>query len=411
MSFVVAQLGARNHYAVPTTFERAGILERLYTDLLVSDLGFKHIARIPYVGHLRAVRQVLGRTAGGTPSTKTHTFPLLGLKYTARLSLLNRLRSSLATNLWAGRQFCNRVTKRGFGNADSVYTFNSAALEILDVAKRRGLLTVMEQTIAPMQMEHQILEVESSAYADWETYAVAPSDVQSEFEDRERAEAHLADVIICPSEFVRMSAQKIGWPVEKCRIVPYGVDANYRAEDVISRERHRSNKLQVLFVGTISLRKGVHYAAGAAASLRSIADFSMLGTVKLSAFGISELQKSVTLLGVLPRSEVQQQMAMADLLILPSLCEGSATVCYEALAAGLPVITTENAGSVIRNGVDGFIVPIRNVDAIVDCVNKLHSDRDLLRWMSANAKQRAAEYTSEAFGGRLLDALQVKIAA
>jgi glycosyltransferase involved in cell wall biosynthesis len=125
----------------------------------------------------------------------------------------------------------------------------------------------------------------------------------------------------------------------------------------------------------------------------------------LTGFGINELQKYTTLLGVAPRSEVQQQMAMADLLILPSLCEGSATVCYEALAAGLPVITTENAGSVVRHGVDGFIVPIRNVDAIVECVEKLAKDRALREWMSANARERAAEYTADAFGRRLLEAL------
>jgi len=408
MNFVVAQLGARNHYSVPTTFEKAGILERLYTDLLVSDFGFRRAAQTPGLRRLRAIRQVAGRTAGGTPPSKTYTFPLLGLKYTARLRLLNRLRSSLATNLWAGRQFCERVAKSGFASADSVYTFNSAALEILEAAKRQRLFTVLEQTIAPMQMEREILEVERSAYSEWETHAVASSEVQAEFEGRERDEAYLADVIICPSEFVRSSIRKIGWPVEKCRIVPYGVDPTCPNGHNRATERKADGKLQVLFVGTVSLRKGVHYAAGAAALLGSIAQFSMLGTVKLSEFGVNELQKSVTLLGVLPRSEVQQQMAMADVLILPSLCEGSATVCYEALAAGLPVITTENAGSVVRHGIDGYIVPIRDIAAIVDCVAKLASDRSLLAWMSGNAKERAAEYTTAAFGRRLLSALDVR---
>ena len=190
-------------------------------------------------------------------------------------------------------------------------------------------------------------------------------------------------------------------------IVPYGVDATPLKQTTALSEM-RGGKLQVLFVGTVSLRKGVHYAAAAAARLKSIADFSMLGTVKLSEWGVNELQKSVTLLGVAPRSEVQQQMAAADILILPSLCEGSATVCYEALAAGLPVITTENAGSVVRHGIEGFIVPIRDIDAIIDCVHKIASDRNLLRWMSSNAKRRAVEYTSEAFGRRLLKAIETK---
>ena len=209
MRFVVAQLGARNHYAVPTTFEKAGLLEKLYTDLVVSDLGFKHATKIPIINQLRAVRQLAGRTAGATPPSKIHTFPFLGLKYTARLRLLNRLRSSLATNLWGGREFGRRVVQCGFGNGDAVYAFNSAALEILSAAKRQGLFTVLEQTIAPMQVEHEILDQESSNYSEWESYAVAAPDLQSKFESRERAEANVADLIICPSEFVRSSIQKI----------------------------------------------------------------------------------------------------------------------------------------------------------------------------------------------------------
>jgi glycosyltransferase involved in cell wall biosynthesis len=409
MRFVVAQLGARNKYTVPTTFERAGILEKLYTDLLVSDLGFKHAQRVPFLNKLKPIRQVAGKTAGGTPPSKIQTFPLFGLTYWARLRLFGSQLNALETFLWAGRQFCTRVAKSGFANADSVYTFNSAALEILEAAKAQGLYRVLEQTIAPKQLEREILEPEREAFGNWEV-PLPPPAVQADYEDRERAEAGLADLIVSPSGFVERSMQKIGWPVGKCVVVPYGADA-LPTQPARTFDKRSGEKLKLIFVGTIDLRKGAHYTASAAAALQSIAEFSMLGVMNLSEFGIKELQKSVNYLGVVPRNEVQEHMARADVFVLPSLCEGSATVCYEAFAAGLPVITTENAGSVVRHGIDGFIVPIRDTQAIVDCVTKLAADRELLRWMSNNARNRSAEFTTEAHGRNLVSALTAGVAA
>jgi glycosyltransferase involved in cell wall biosynthesis len=80
-------------------------------------------------------------------------------------------------------------------------------------------------------------------------------------------------------------------------------------------------------------------------------------------------------------------------------------VCYEALAAGLPVVTTENAGSVVRDGMDGFIVPIRDAAAIVERLETLDRDRPLLESMARAARERAREFTLEKYGERLLAAL------
>jgi glycosyltransferase involved in cell wall biosynthesis len=100
-----------------------------------------------------------------------------------------------------------------------------------------------------------------------------------------------------------------------------------------------------------------------------------------------------------------EHYAWADVFLLPSICEGSATVCYEALAAGVPVITTENAGSVVRDGVDGFIVPIRDAEAVVERLEMLYRDRELLESMSRGAFARAREFTVEKYGERLLEAI------
>jgi glycosyltransferase involved in cell wall biosynthesis len=80
-------------------------------------------------------------------------------------------------------------------------------------------------------------------------------------------------------------------------------------------------------------------------------------------------------------------------------------VCYEALAAGLPVITTPHAGSVVRHGVDGMIVPIRDAEAIAGALDTIRTSPTLLFNLSRNAAERAGEFTLEKYGERLVAAL------
>jgi glycosyltransferase involved in cell wall biosynthesis len=95
----------------------------------------------------------------------------------------------------------------------------------------------------------------------------------------------------------------------------------------------------------------------------------------------------------------------ADAFLLPSLCEGSATVTYEALAYGLPVICTPNTGSVVRDGIEGFVVPIRDPNAIAGRIEELAANPERRTRMGQDARLRARDFTLEAYGQRLLAAL------
>jgi glycosyltransferase involved in cell wall biosynthesis len=117
------------------------------------------------------------------------------------------------------------------------------------------------------------------------------------------------------------------------------------------------------------------------------------------------MERSVELRGIVPRAAIAEEYRWADVFLLPSLCEGSATVVYEALASGLPVITTYSTGSVVRDGIEGLIVPERDPQAIVEAVRYLAGNEEARTTMAANARLRAAEYTVEQYGIRLLDVL------
>ncbi|MBI3090851.1 MAG: glycosyltransferase family 4 protein [Candidatus Tectomicrobia bacterium] len=389
------------HYAVPRIFAAAGWLERFYTDLWVSKRLVAVVERtLPRRVQPVRVKRLLARRVEGVPESKVTAFPCLGFAYGLRLATARNHTARAAVNLWASTLFCKEILSRGLGNANAVYAFNSAGLELLRHARARGLFTVIEQTIAPRSVEAAIMRQEAECWPGWEEEGNDP--YAWALAEREEAEWREADLILCGSEFVRDAIGQVNGPRERCRVVPYGVELPlFRPRSVLEEKR-----LRVLFIGTVGLRKGVQYLGRAAAKLgKENYEFRVVGPVRLTPFGLQSLRHWGNVVGPVPRSQVAEELGWADVFVFPSLCEGSATVCYEALAAGLPVITTPNAGSVVRDGVDGFIVPIRDVDALVSRIEQLAAQPELRRWMSDQARQRALEFTVERYGERLLAAL------
>src|SRR5947207_337643 len=101
-----------------------------------------------------------------------------------------------------------------------------------------------------------------------------------------------------------------------------------------------------------------------------------------------------------------EEFAGADIVVLPSLAEGSAAVIYEALAAGLPIVTTPEAGSVVRDGIEGRIVPSRDPEALANAIAEIVKDREKRERMSHAARERAREFTWERYGERLIATLK-----
>jgi glycosyltransferase involved in cell wall biosynthesis len=311
-------------------------------------------------------------------------------------------------HLAAGRELAARVLRRGFGAARAVYAFNSAAEDVFAAARRAGVQTVYEQTIAPVQVEWDLLREEYARWPDWEAWP-SVDEFYARFRDVERREWDLADRIVCGSEFVRDSMAAAGGPADRCAVVPYGVDLAGPAPENGTGTRDdipRGRKLRVLTVGAVNLRKGAPYVAAAAARLAGRAEFRWAGAVKLSAAGATRLAAHVQLTGAVPRPAVADHLRWADVFLLPSVCEGSATASYEALLAGRPVVVTPNTGAPVRDGEDGLVVPIRDVPALAAALEQLADDPDRLGRMKAAAGTRAADLTVRGYGQRLLSAVR-----
>ena len=404
MKIAVCQLGARLHYAAAERFHERGVLGRLYTDLYCSGPVLALARLLTWFPRTKAIGDRLGsRRSAALPEYLVKQFPLLGLQYAAKLRRAKSRDELSGIFLWANETFERKVLAAGFADCDTVFAFNTAAAEIFETARQRGIRCVLEQTIAPKEVEEELLRDEyQRAGIEWRE-DVFVRDIVA----RERREWALADLIVAGSPFVAASLARLGVASRKVAIVPYGVDRAPQTLAATDRSPFDGRRpLQVLFIGNDMIRKGVRYLIESVRGLGS-------GSISVNVVGrISDEERrwlgqaeNVHFAGSIERPSVWRFLQESDVLVLPSLCEGSATATYEALAVGLPVICTENTGSIVTHGHDGYIVPPRDAGAITRCLQSLLDQPQLLEAMRANALMTAKSYTVETYGERLMAAL------
>jgi glycosyltransferase involved in cell wall biosynthesis len=402
VKFIVAQIGARRGYTVPSILERAGMLERFYTDITGDvDLGafFSSAAVLPFPGN--PARRLAGRRLPSNIRAKTTTFPGLSLAHALRQMTIRRdqtagFRESLRFSSALGRA----MTRRGFGNATHIYSMLGECGSLLAAAKERGL-TVVSEIYIPLSTERIVAE-ERKNFPGWEPDVPDFNAIRRAI-GGENALLTLTDFAICPSEAARDDlVQNFGFPRERTAIVPYGMNSE------LLSVRNEPVRARVLFAGTADLRKGIHYFAMAAEKLIARGmryEFRVAGNVQRSVASQKHC-RHLTFLGRVPRAKMPCEFAGADLFVLPSLAEGSAEVTCESLACGVPVVTTREAGSVVRDEIEGRIVPSRDPEALANAIAEIIDDREKRERMSRAARELARDFTWERYSERLITALK-----
>lgn len=398
VSAIVSMLGARRGYAVPQIFESLGYLNKFFTDIV----GVKGVSRlfklIPFRIAPSQVKKIIGRNPGNIPLEKIKTFDLLGIRLYFKLRMAKSQPSICKALMVESSRFCNKIVGHGIKNANVVYTFNGAGLELLQAAKKDGLLCISEQTIAPMRIERELLKKEKKKYPGWDESS-DDDEVINEFMIREELEWEYSDFIVCGSEFVKNGVVACGGDENKCVVIPYGLDINHNNGRRKIKDKKR--KIRVLTVGVVGLRKGTPYVIEAARSLMDIAEFRVVGDCGV----ISKLQfdcpSNIKFTGAVPRMLVEQEFEWADVFLLPSICEGSAMVIFEAMAFGLPIICTDNTGSVITNGKEGIIVNSSNSDEIIDAIKLLSENEEFYSSCSEHSLQTSNLYTFDMYKNRV----------
>ncbi len=317
----------------------------------------------------------------------TNIFPLLMGNLFSKIPILNHFDySAYLFDRWAKSQL---------DKCDILIVWSNVATHTLKAAKKYSLLTVLERGSTHILFQNEMLKEE------YQRYGLKINPINERIIDEDLLNYSNADYISVPSKFARQTYIDRGIDPKKMIQIPYGVDLKtFRPvlkEDKIFR---------VIFVGGLSLRKGVHYLLEAFSELKlKNAELVLIGSVSSEADQfLKKYRDCYRYLGIIPHAELYKYFSQGSAFVLPSIEEGLAMVIPQAIACGLPVICTTNTGGsdIIRDGVEGFIVPIRNVDALKEKLLYLYEHGEERKQMSENALKRAKEFTWDVYGEKIV---------
>ncbi|MBP9760714.1 MAG: glycosyltransferase family 4 protein [Candidatus Magasanikbacteria bacterium] len=203
---------------------------------------------------------------------------------------------------------------------------------------------------------------------------------------------------IAPSQFVEHSLISIGIDKKNVTVIPFGVDI-----DIFRPIEKKNNQLfKVVFVGAINMRKGIPYLIDAWRQLNlDNAELHVYGRVyrEMLPFVHNAEQDHIYIHGFV---DIVDVLPYHDIYVFPSLLEGSAKSVYEALACGLPVITTPNAGSIVTNAHDGYIIDVQNVKMIKEKILFFYRHPEKVKEFGVAARRTAEAYTWQNYAKKVV---------
>lgn len=394
---VVVHRGARDAYEVSRALSEAGLLQALVTDLYWP--ADKWLARLaagivpPRIGHM-----LLARNNAGLPSAQVTQLNGSGL---ASFLLEKLPRISFAWKQRATRWTDARLGKRAGELAKqtqaALLSYSYYAFDSFRTAMP-GLLFQLHPHPASVRaiLQRELLahpDCATSLNKEWEL-SLPASDLA-----RLNAETHMAAGFIAASSFTKRTLVENGADPKLIEVVPYGVNLE-RFRPSARALRHINDPLRLLFVGTINQRKGIKYLVEALQLLRTRrVELTVCGRVVDDLAVFKPLGAQVNVRPSVSLPELIAAYQAADLFVLPSVAEGFGQVLLEALASGLPILSTTAtaAPDLIQDRVHGFVVPPCRPDLLAERFDWALDNRMDLADMGQSALKRAQHFTWERF--------------
>ncbi len=400
-----------NHlaYQLVAALQKAGYDAAFETGLFWTGRGLLPALTglLPPAIRARVERELKRRSHPGVDPARVSFQPVPELMYVASTRLKLSAERQLAAIAWRNDVFDAQFAQRVLAERPRfTIGHDSSALLAQRATQSYGGLAILNQVIGHISSGLDLFAEEARLAPEFaETLPLPPARVTAQC----TTEAVEADRIIVPSEYVRDTMVANGADPARIFVLPYGVDTDrFRPPE---RPRDPDGKFRVLFVGALTQRKGIKYLLEAARRA-DIPGLELVCVGKLAGDPAAFAPYADVFRHVrhVPFHEVHRLFQTADVFAYPSLHEGSAFASYEALASGLPVVCTPNTGSVVRDGTEGFVVPVRDVDALVDRLRLLARDGDLRARMAVAARARAEDFTWAHYGARLATWLDAQLA-
>ncbi len=370
--------------------------------------GFVWPASLPDRLVSAALRRMTGRSPGGIDSRKVSTLPRRLVRSIPWLDLGRSISAAFqwtaaADYFWeADDHRFAKIVCRYLSRCDTIHGFEHSSLEFFRAARREGKRTVLHlASVHPTYQERIFAE----QYKRWPQLKES-TDFRL-YERRQRRDARrlqefeLADLIATYSTFATRTLVEEGVAAERVVTVPLGAP-ELPAEPAPDSGRALPAGFTVLFAGAVSVRKGGHLLLEAWERAR-------LSGSRLLLAGHNSLPESflcrpgVVWLGPISQARLFDLMRECDVLAFPTLVDSFGMVVTEALAHGLPVITTVNAGAadLIEDGVNGWVLPAGDIEALTGRLVWCAEHREEVRKMRDQTRKSTRQNTWPEFRRRM----------
>jgi glycosyltransferase involved in cell wall biosynthesis len=291
------------------------------------------------------------------------------------------------------------LKQQSWPKCDVVHAIMGFATEPFDWADRQGALKVVDAPNSHPTSYYGYMQRECDIWCPGEKVPI-PRWMFA----RMNRELERADLVLCPSTFVKDTMPANGVSGDKCFLNPFGVDTS-----IFVPRKTIPQKPRFISVGMICVRKGHQYLFRAFELVKRAipeAELICVGNYRPD-FRLERprWEGTFTHHPGLPHQELARLLTGCTAFVLPSLEEGFARVLSEAMAAGLPIIASHESGAttLVRDGIEGLIIHPREPRQIADAMIRLAQDRALNQRMGEAARQKGAERnTWQDYGDRLL---------
>ncbi len=294
------------------------------------------------------------------------------------------------------REMSARVETEDFRG---VYAYEDGADATFRAAGRRGLLRIYDLPRGNWRDTHPILEDEAAREPEWAP-TLRPAPAAPRALGRVQSELQQADLVFVESTFGLQTLECQADIPATIAVVPPGAPQLPAAPVQPNLSMTDRRQLRVLFAGNLGQRAGLSYLFKACRELGQSVALTVIG--QRPANMCAALQRELDRVHWLPTSSadvIRREMGTHEVFLFPSVFDSGTDMLLEALAMGLPIIATPNSAApdLIRDGVEGFVVPVRSTDAIVEKLDLLRRQPDLRLEMSIRARRRSTSQTWEKY--------------
>jgi glycosyltransferase involved in cell wall biosynthesis len=294
---------------------------------------------------------------------------------------------------------------RAFRDGDAAYLHRGCSAKLLHALHARGHVVFLEQVNTMDRMSGRIID-DAFARAGW---PIEPSYVE-EPSSRKLAQADAADFTFSPSTAVTQSLLEYRIPRERILECSNGWDPE--RFNTTARALPQIDGVTVLFVGSISIRKGAHLLLSAWDKAGIRGRLVLLGHMEplIARHCASYLQRH-DVIHLAYNPDPASVYRSADVFAFPTLEEGGPLVTYEAMGCGLPILTSPmGSAGVVVDGEHGRVVDPHESEQLIDALRQLSADAELRRTMGEAGRARAAEFTWDKVAQRRYELIRKALA-